>query len=138
MSTPETQPNGKLYWMAAAAYAAVVAIQLGGFWTVLHFALIILAARQGFVILTNLYTMARNTELMEQLTRNRQDKKLLGTLALSAVLYTIAIPLGNPLPAYLATAAVWIGTMVVVGTRTTASPQQSTSKKETQGENNAA
>lgn len=124
--SPEKKPV-RPYWIAAAVYAAVVAIQLGGFWTVLNFALILFSARQGFAILHNLITMAQNTEVMEQLKMVKRNKELLGTLALTAVLYVVAVPLASPLPAYLATAVVWAGALYI------SRPATDTSKKAVEG-----
>jgi hypothetical protein len=76
--------------------------------------------------------MARNPEVMEQLGHAKRDKHLLGTLAASAVLYAVAVPLGTPLPAYLATFVVWAGALNL------SRPATGTTNKETTGENNAA
>lgn len=102
---------------------------------VLNFILILLSARQGFVILHNLITMAQNTEVMAQIGTGKRKQQLLGTMTASAVLYAVAVPLGTPLPAYLATFAVWAGAIII---SRPATGTTRTTNKETTGENNAA
>ena len=107
--------NGKAYWVAAGVYAAAVATRLEGFWMVLNFILIAVTARHGFVALYDLFKMARNPDIMEQAQQgNKTARQLLITLGLAAVLYTVAIPLGTPLPAYLASLVAWAGLMVIL------------------------
>jgi hypothetical protein len=103
-----------LYWIAALAYAAIVAFQSEGFWIALNLVLITVTARFGFQALVTLIIMARDPGIMDELGEGTLSRVLLGTMGLTAALYVLPIPLGVTWPALAAPLVGWSGFMIVV------------------------
>lgn len=103
------------YWLGAVAYAGFVSVGSGGFWWVINILLVALAARQGFPELAKMFILTRETNAVARFSTDKNAKKIVLTLAIAAVLYTVAIPFTSPLVAFVATLVAVYGSKRVVG-----------------------
>jgi hypothetical protein len=105
-----------IYWVLALGYGGLVAFGFSsGFWGVLNLVLVALAARQGFPELAKMFILTRETNAVARFSDDKEAKKLVLVLAVSAVLYTVAIPFASPLVAFVATLVAVFGSKRVVG-----------------------
>lgn len=103
------------YWIAAAVYAIFVALGSGGFFWFLSFIFVAFAARQGFPELVKMFLLTRETDAVSRFSTDKAAKNLVLVLAISAALYTIALPVTSPWIAIAATLVAVFGSKKVLG-----------------------